>query len=558
MEQQSFIKFTSRRSVVFGTNAMVACSQPLACQAGLEILKKGGNAADAAVATGMFIKFYFNLHRPELVEIVFVYFMKQEQRRSPSKLTLEYVRDKLGIIQNNIPYKNINASTIPGAAAGWVDCVEWFGSGKLSLGEILRPAIELAENGYPVSEISAWQWKSEEEILRTSSPNGGDMLIDGRAPKVGEIMHMPNLARTFRELSEKGKDGFYKGRIAEAIVELVQSKGGVMTLEDLSSHATTRVEPISIEYKGVRVWECPPNGQGITALMTLRILEILQEQGKIPNLNSLEHNSTQYIHALIESLRLAFADTQYYVTDPDVHHVPVNELLSKEYLIKRAQLFDASKSSIDVQKGSPVNSSDTVYFSVVDREGNACSFIISNYVGFGTGAIPKDCGFTLQSRGSGFVLEKGHPNCLEPNKRPYHTIIPCMVTKGDELLLSYGVMGGFMQPQGHVQVLLNLLHNNLNPQTSLDAPRICIGPGVPRNPLNPSYHTSTIFAEEGIDQKVIDELNQMGHEVELVKGWDRVLFGRGQIIERRIDEKSGKIVLAGGSDFRGDGMVIGW
>ncbi|RIA95126.1 gamma-glutamyltranspeptidase [Glomus cerebriforme] len=565
--EQPFIKFPSRRSVVFGTNAMVACSQPLACQAGLEILKKGGNAADAAVATAAAL----NVTEPSSTGIggdCFCLFYEAKTKkihgmngsgRSPSNLTLEYVQDKLGITENSIPYTNINSSTIPGAAAGWIDCIEWFGSSKLSFGEILKPAIELAENGYPVSEISAWQWKCGEEILQTASPNGGDMLIDGRAPNAGEIMHMPNLARTFRELVEKGKDGFYKGRIAEAIVELIQSKGGVMTLEDLASHTTTRVEPISIEYKGVKIWECPPNGQGITALIALGILEALQEQKKIPNLNTLEHNSTQYLHVLIESLRLAFADSQYYVTDPDVHHIPINELLSKEYLSKRAQLFDSSKASTDYKNGSPVNSSDTVYFSVVDQEGNACSFIISNYLGgFGTGAIPKDCGFTLHSRGSGFVLEKGHPNCLEPNKRPYHTIIPCMVTKGDELWLSYGVMGGFMQPQGHVQVLLNLLHNNLNPQTSLDAPRICIGPSISSNPSNLSSITSIVFIEEGIDKKVIDELNKMGHNVKLVKDWDRAVFGRGQIIEKRIDEKSGKIVWAGGSDLRGDGMVIGW
>ncbi|CAB4446275.1 unnamed protein product [Rhizophagus irregularis] len=563
---QPFIKFPSRRSVVFGTNAMVACTQPLACQAGLEILKKGGNAADAAVATAAAL----NVTEPVSTGIggdCFCLFYEAKTKkvhgmngsgRSPSKLTLEYARDKLGITGNSIPYTNINSCTVPGAAAGWIDCIEWFGSGKLSPGEILKPAIELAENGYPVSEISVWEWGKNEKILQTASPNGSDMLIDGRAPNVGEIMHMPNLAKTFRELAEKGKDGFYKGRIAEAIVELIQSKGGVMTLEDLASHTTTRVEPISIEYKGVRVWECPPNGQGITALIALGILEALQDQGKIPSLDSLEHNSTQYIHTLIESLRLAFADSQYYVTDPEVHHIPIKELLSKEYLSKRAQLINTSKASVDVKKGSPVNSSDTVYFSVTDQEGNACSFIISNYDGFGTGSIPKGCGFTLQCRGSGFILEKGHPNCLGPNKRPYHTIIPCMVTKEDELWLSYGVMGKFMQPQGHVQVLLNLLHNNLNPQTSLDAPRICIGLGIPDDPSNSSYTTSIVYAEEGIDKEVINELNKMGHNVKLVKGWNRSMFGRGQIIEKRIDKRSGKLIWAGGSDLRGDGMVTGW
>ncbi|CAG8582312.1 23337_t:CDS:10 [Cetraspora pellucida] len=467
--------------------------------------------------------------------------------RSPAKLTLEYARNVLGIVENRIPLLNINSVTVPGTAAGWVDTIDWFGSGNFKLAEILQPAIDLAENGYPVSEISAWIWKDCENDLINASTNGCDMLIDGRAPRCGEIMKMPNLARTFRELAEKGKDGFYKDRIAQAIVETVQSRGGVMSLDDLASHTSTRIDPISINYKDVTIWECPPNGQGITALMALGIIKSLQESGKIRDLSEMVHNSAEYLHVVIESLRLAFADSTYYVTDPDYYDV-TKELLSKS--------VSYIATNVDIDKGSPVQSSDTVYFSVVDEEGNACSFINSNYHGFGTAVIPNGCGFTLQSRGNGFVLEKGHPNCLEPCKRPYHTIIPAIATRGDELWLSFGVMGAFMQPQGHVQVLLNLLHHSCNPQTALDSPRILIEP--PKASLTDKSSISYISVEDGISEDVINKLRQLGHHVKVVKGFQRSIFGRGQIIEQKIDSKSGLRVWAAGSDFRGDGHVIGW
>ncbi|CAG8661023.1 3282_t:CDS:2, partial [Paraglomus brasilianum] len=312
--------------------------QQLACQAGLEILKQGGNAADAAVAVAAAL----NVTEPASTGIggdcFCLYYDATTKHvsalngsgRSPKNLTLSHVRKSISD-QNayHIPFTNINAVTVPGAAAGWVDTIEWFGSGRVGLTDILRPAIELAEHGFGVAEISAKMWQENEHLLRTCSAHGVDMLLDGRAPRAGEIMRMPKLARTFRELAEKGKDGFYKGRIAEAIVELIQSKGGVMTLEDLAEHSSTRVEPISIDYKGVRVWECPPNGQGLTALMALGILSQLQSKGKIPPLSEMRHNSGEYLHAIIESLRLAFADTRYYVSDPEVVHVPVEELLSE-------------------------------------------------------------------------------------------------------------------------------------------------------------------------------------------------------------------------------------
>ncbi|KAJ3207487.1 hypothetical protein HDU67_007438 [Dinochytrium kinnereticum] len=551
------LPYTSRRSAVYSTHGMVSTSQPLATRVGLAILERGGNAADAAVAAAAVL----NLTEPCSTGIggdAFCLFYDAKSKtvkglnasgRSPMALDLEAAR-RLGIEGDAIPSRNINSVTVPGAAAGWVDTVEKYGSGKFTMKEILAPAIRLAEEGYPISPLTAFFWGRSETLIKNASPNGNEMLKDGRAPKVGEIMKMPTLARTFRAIAEEGKDGFYKGRIAEEIVGLIRSQGGVMTLEDLAAHHSTEIEPISYTYQtGVEpttVHECPPNGQGITALIGLGLLEAMQTSGKVPALATLEHNGVEYLHALIEAMRIAFADAKYHVADPDVVHVPSKELLSKEYLTERATLFDPTHASIDVKEGSPANSSSTVYFSVVDGEGNACSFINSNYEGFGTAAIPKGCGFTLQNRGSNFVLKEGHPNCLAPRKRPYHTIIPAIATRGKDLYLSYGVMGGFMQPQGHVQVLLNMLHFNMDPQSALDAPRFCITP-------TPG---GVVDIEEGIDEKVVDGLKALGHNVRVLKGHMRAQFGRGQIIEwRRDGESPSGFVLAAGSDPRGDGMA---
>ncbi|CCL99563.1 uncharacterized protein FIBRA_01581 [Fibroporia radiculosa] len=369
--------------------------------------------------------------------------------RSPAKLTIDYVRQQ-GITGKTIPVTNLNSVTVPGAAAAWVDTVDKFGSRKLSMADVLAPAIRLAEEGVPVSEIHSHAWQRSEDLIKSASPSGDEMLLNGKAPLPGQIVRLPNLAKTFRSLVEHGKDGFYKGRVAQAIVDLIQSKGGVMELSDLASHETTFVDPIKYTFHDeVTLYE------GITALLALGILESMEEQGKIRSLLEMEHNSTEYLHALVESLRLAFADTQYYVSDPDFIRTPVAGLLSKEYLATRAKLFDPTKTNPEVIHGNPVFSSDTVYFSVTDEWGNACSYIQSNYGGFGTAAIPKGCGFTLQNRGSNFYLIPGHANALEGGKRPYHTIIPAMALRGDELFLCYGVMGGFMQacaplpPQSH-------------------------------------------------------------------------------------------------------------
>ena len=373
------------------------------------------------------------------------------------------------------------------------------------------------------------------------------MLNNGAAPTAGEIMVMPYLAKTFRLLAEHGKAGFYEGPVADAIIDIVQASGGVMTHDDLKQHTSTFDTPISVNYKGVDVWEIPPNGQGITALLALNILEGI-------DVKSLGHNTPRYLHALIEALRISFADTRYYVSDPSVVDVPIQGLLSKEYADQRRTLFDAARATVDVQKGSPVFGSGTVYFSVVDNFGNACSFINSNYMGFGTGLMPKGTGFTLQNRGANFSLIEGHPNVLAPRKRPYHTIIPGMATRGGELYASFGVMGGFMQPQGHVQVLLNMLEFSMTPLEAVSAPRFCIGPANPE--------VGQITLEEGISEETAQALRDMGHNIAgIAKGYDRGLFGRGQIIlntHRNASDGSTRRVFQAGCDPRTDGIALGY
>ncbi len=401
-----------------------------------------------------------------------------------------------------------------------------------------------------------------------------------RAPRPGEIFENPTLANTFRLLAKHGKKGFYEGEVAKALITVVHDLGGRLDIHDLRSHCEygdEEVEAIKLRFngqnigkvqskavngqpgqsaddQGVDVWEHPPNGQGIVALMALGILEELEKTGKLRTFKENEHNSAEYLHAVIEALRIAFADASWWVTDPHVEKVPTQELISRSYLAERAKLFDPKTVCGVLDHGSPAhNHSDTVYFAVTDKHGNGISFINSNYGGFGTCIVPKGCGFTLQNRGANFSLQEGHPNVIAPKKRPYHTIIPAMITNpSDQSLHSvYGVMGGFMQPQGHVQVLLNMLTFKYNPQAALDAPRICIGAGTPDVG---KVLDRTVYLEEGISEEVASELRSMGHQVEMVKGFQRGLFGRGQVIRCHMED--GRHVYSGGSDPRGDGAAL--
>ena len=533
-------QFSSRRSPVMGRNGTVATSQPLATAAGLSILAAGGNAADAAVATAAAL----NVTEPTSTGIggdmfALYYDAKTKQvtalngsGRAPATLSLERLqKENIKELPPFHPY----TITVPGACAGWFDLIEKHGT--LPMQQILAPAINLAENGFPVAPITAHFWERGAGRQLQSALNGHELTIDGRAPKAGEIFSNKGLARTFRKIAQDGKKAYYEGEIAESIAQVIQQSGGCLTTADLAAHHSTWDEPISVNYRGFRIWECPPNGQGLAALLALNLLEGF-------DLTSLPPLSTRRLHLQIEAMRLAFADARWYISDPAFSSIPLNELLSKAYSDERRKLINLKKAILDQQHGTPIKSSGTVYFSVVDKDGNACSFIISNYMGFGTGIVPKGWGFTLQNRGHNFNLEADHPNSLQPNKRPYHTIIPAMATREEDgsLYASYGVMGGFMQPQGHMQVACALIDDGMDPQTALDMPRFCI---------EPSEDGGFASLEEGIPDKTIAALTRRGHPTRKISGWERALFGRGQVIIR---ERSG--VLVAGSDSRADGCAM--
>jgi gamma-glutamyltranspeptidase/glutathione hydrolase len=413
--------------------------------------------------------------------------------------------------------------------------------GRLELSQVLAPAIHLAEEGFPVAPITAYFWSRGADRQLKSAPGGSELTIEGRAPRAGEIFRNPGLGRTLRAVAEGGKESFYQGQIAEAIAGIVEQAGGCLSAADLAGHESTWETPISTIYRDLRIWECPPNGQGLAALLGLNILEGF-------DLEALPPLSMMRLHLEIEAMRLAFADSSWYVADPEFNPAPLEYLLSKDYAAERRQVLDSSRATLDQKHGTPTSTSDTVYLSVADRDGNACSFINSNNMGFGTGIVPSGWGFSLQNRGHNFSLDPQHPNALAPGKRPYHTIIPAMATRpnpnGDEeLCASFGVMGGFMQPQGHLQVVVSMVDDRLNPQEALDQPRFCITDGE---------SGGGVALEEGISSKVGDELSAMGHGVEQVSGHGRALFGRGQIILR--DPESG--VLCGGSDPRADGCAM--
>jgi len=564
----SEMTFSSRRSPVYGCRGMVAASQPLAVAAGLEILAAGGNAADAAVATAAAL----NVTEPTSTGIggdCFALFYDAATRqvtalngsgRAPAALTLERLqREGFG---SALPPYHPYTITVPGACAGWCDMVERFG--RLALSRVLAPAIRLAEEGFPVAPVTAHFWARGAERQLRHAPGGLELTIDGRGPRPGEIFRNPGLARTLRVVAEGGQRAFYQGEIAEAIASVVQAAGGCLTADDLAAHVSTWHRPISTTYRGLRIWECPPNGQGLAALLALNILEGFDLVG-------LDPLSPERLHLEIEAMRLAFADTRWYVADPVFSPAPLDGLLSKGYAAEHRRLIDPQRATLNPRHGAPVAGSDTVYFCVVDGEGNACSFINSNYMGFGTGIVPAGFGFSLQNRGHNFSLDPTHPNALAPGKRPYHTIIPAMITRdgaaedgrpantqypipishspesktlaSTQLIAAFGVMGGFMQPQGHMQVVVALTDDALDPQAALDRPRFCI---------EADTAGGQVALEEGIPTETAAALAGMGHPVVAVSGHERAIFGRGQIIRR--DPETG--VLCGGSDPRADGCAM--
>jgi gamma-glutamyltranspeptidase/glutathione hydrolase len=542
--------FASRRSAVVARRGLVASSQPLASQAGLSILMAGGNAADAAVAVAAAL----NVTEPTSTGIggdcFALYYEARTGQvsalngsgRAPAALSVDLV-EKQGLNQGGeLPPFHAHTVTVPGACAGWCDLIARHGT--LPLAEVLAPAIRLAAYGFPVAPLTAHYWARGVERQLQHAPGGLALTLNGRALRPGEIFRNPGLARTFRTLAEGGAPAYYTGDIARGIVAVVQAAGGVMALEDLAAHRSTWDEPLSTTYRGVRVWECPPNGQGLATLLALNVLEDFDLAGQDPL-------GVERWHLLIEAMRLGFADARWHIADPAFRTVPWDGLLSKDYAAARRALLDPARATLDQRAGSPLMASGTVYFSVVDGQGNACSFINSNYAGFGTGLVPSGpmgpWGFTLQNRGHNFTLDRAHPNVLEPGKRPYHTIIPGLLTREADgsLLGPFGVMGGFMQPQGHLQVVVGLVDDGLDPQSALDRPRFCIESGTAGG---------AVALEAGLPPALIEALEARGHPLRAeIDGYERAVFGRGQIILREPDG-----VLWGGSDPRADGAALGF
>ena len=529
--------FNSRRSSVLSKRGMVATSQPLAAVAGLKMLMKGGNAIDGAVAAAAALAVVEPMSTGVGGDAFSLVWMAKEKKvhalnasgRAPQGASVEELVHK-GFAE--IPPTSPYSVSIPGTVDGWIDILERYGTMPIS--EVLEPAIHYAESGFPVSELIAHQWADGMEKL-SQFPSGRELSINGEAPRNGQTVILSGLGKVLRDIAEGGRDAFYRGQIAEKIADFVQQLGGWITVEDLAQHHSKWEEPISTDYRGLTCWECPPNGQGLAALIALNIAEGFDFSG-------LSHDSSERYHFLIETMHLAFADALAYIADPDSVFVPTEQLISKSYAAERRSLISEKASLVQINPGSVTNDGDTVYISVVDGEGNACSFINSLYQGFGSGLVVPGTGIALQNRAALFSLIPDHPNVLAPGKRPFHTIIPAMATRDGELFLSYGVMGGFQQAQGHLQVINNIVDYGMAPQQSLDARRfsVIVGQGVA---LEDDMHSATV---EG--------LRKLGHNISLGSGPERMMFGGAQLIQR--DSESG--TLWGASEPRKDGCAIGF
>jgi gamma-glutamyltranspeptidase/glutathione hydrolase len=519
------------RSTVFSTKGAVACEHPSAALAGIRVLDAGGTAADACVAmaaamavlapmaTGMGGDAFLLFYEAETGRILGA----NGSGRAPKAATIEKLRER-GL--SEMPERGGLTITVPGAVRLWEDAANSLGN--LALARLLEPAWELAENGYPVSEVFARYWEAGEDLLLKNEAASRALLLEGRAPKPGEVFLQPDLAATLSAVAEGGADAFYNGEIARSIARAAQEAGGDLSEEDLAGHESTWVDPISTDYRGVRIHEIPPPAQGIAALEMLNILEGF-------DLGALDPISADRIHLEVEAKKLAFEDLYTKVGDPDFSEIPTGRLISKEYAATLREHISPDRASGMVAE--PALGEDTTYLCAVDAGGNGCSFINSLYMGFGSGVVAEGTGVCLQNRGSSFRLVEGHPNALEPGKRPLHTIIPGLVTKEGALWATFGVMGGPMQPQGHAQLLSNLIDHHMSPQDAADHPR--------------HFHQGdTLLVEGRVPEGEVERLRSMGHNVEV--GEDYVVpTGGAQLI--RVLESG---VRACGSDPRKDGCAL--
>ena len=533
------------RSEVIAQHGMAATSHPLATQAALDILKQGGNAVDAAIAANSMLA----LMEPtgcglggDLFAIVWDARTEKlhglnSSGRSPYSLTLEHFK-KLGL--KKIPDRGPLSVSVPGAVAGWFALHEKFG--KLPMRTILAPATRYAREGFPVSEVIAAAWQGSLHLQEWPGFKE-TFLPGGRAPKKGEIFRNPLLANTLRKIAEGGRDAFYEGDIARTIDAYMRRNGGFLSYRDMAEHTSTWVEPVSTNYRGYDVWELPPNGQGIAALQILNILEGFDIKG-------MGFGSKEYIHHFLEAKKLAFEDRAKFYADPEFNKIPVKELISKEYAAQRRSLINSRRAARSYEAGNPVlEGGDTIYLTTADEAGNMVSLIQSNFSGMGSGMTPDGLGFVLQTRGELFNLEEGHFNSYTPHKRPFHTIIPAFITRDGKPFISFGVMGGALQPQMHAQIVMNIIDFGMNLQEAGDAPRISHG-GSSQPTGETMSDGGTVVLESGFSREVIRDLVRMGHRIRVGANG----LGGYQAIKYDAVNKT----FYGASESRKDGHAAGY
>ncbi|WP_395373725.1 gamma-glutamyltransferase [Marinicella sp. W31] len=538
-------KSFATRSAVMATSGMAATSQPLATQVALDVLKSGGNAIDAAIAANAML----GLVEPtgngiggDLFAIVWDAKSKKlyglnASGRSPKSLSRQWFIDNG---HSSIPSHGPLPVSVPGAVDGWFMLHDRFGSKPMA--ELLQPTIDYANNGFPVTDLIAYYWNRSVPILSQWPGFSKQFTNNGKAPAAGEIWKNPYLANTLQKIAKGGRDAFYKGDIARTIGDYMQANGGFLSYEDMASHRSNWIDPVSTNYRGYDVWELPPNGQGIAALQILNIMEL-------HDVGSMSLDDPEYLHLFIEAKKLAFEDRAKFYADPEFNDIPVQGLISKSYAKKRAELIK-EKAGRSYPAGNPaLEDGDTIYLTTADKDGNMVSLIQSNYRGMGSGMTPTDLGFILQDRGEMFSLDENHFNAFEGGKRPFHTIIPAFVTKDGKPWMSFGLMGGAMQPQGHAQIVINMIDFGMDVQEAGDAPRIHhTGSSEPTG--EHMIDGGIVNLETGFSYETIRSLMRKGHKIQFANG----PYGGYQAIQ--YDAEQG--VYHGASESRKDGQASGY
>ncbi|MCE1199957.1 MAG: gamma-glutamyltransferase [Marinilabiliales bacterium] len=537
-------KTFATRSEVIARHGMACTSQPLATQAALDVLKAGGNAMDAAIAANAVLGLVEPVSNGIGGDIFVMLWDARTKKlyglngsgRSPYELTFDYFK-KNGI--NRIPAYGPLPVSVPGCVDGWFALHDRFG--KLPMTRLLQPAIDYATEGFPVSEVIAYYWRSNAQNLKKYKGFSQIYMPGGKTPAKGEIFKNPYLAKTLTAIAKGGRDAFYKGEIARKIAAYVHEQGGFLSEKDLADHHSEWVDPISTQYRGYDIWELPPNGQGTAVLQQLNMLEKFDLAG-------MGFGSADYIHTFVETKKLAFEDRAKYYADPDFNKIPLARLISKSYAAERLKLFDKERAAKSYPAGN-LETGNTIYLTTADEEGNMVSLIQSNYRGMGSGMTPGELGFVLQDRGEMFIIDSTHVNGYAPHKRPFHTIIPAFITKDGQPYISFGLMGGSMQPQGHVQIVVNLLDFGMNMQEAGDAPRICHeGSSEPTGEV--MKDGGIVYLESGVSYETIRQLMGRGHVIQYTNG----IYGGYQAIRR--DPVTG--VYFGASESRKDGQAAGY